>query len=142
MIWIVRIVAAVLVVFGVLGLFATWLSQGQQFTMPMWNGEAWTAQARRAADWAVFGGFVVAGSLVILRSRGAGLVFALVIALAVAKAAYDLAFGDHETTRYAVIFRGDIIAVAVAIVGVLIAWVAPRREAGAGSGSGSAPTEH
>lgn len=131
MVWVVRIVAVMLAVFGLLGLFATWVSQGLQFAMPVWNDQAWTASARRAADWAVFGGIAIAALLVMVRRSGAGLVFALVIALGVAKALYDLTFGDHETARYAVIIRGDIIAIGVALAGEAIAWVAPRRGPGA-----------
>jgi hypothetical protein len=126
MIWIARVLGLTFIVFGGLAAFFALYGAGQGFSVPVWNEQAWTADARRGAEWAVAIALALGGLLMLFGVRAARLLFLLALAVAAARTGYDIALGDPETARYAVMLRGDLVAAAVSAVALVASVVLLR----------------
>jgi hypothetical protein len=127
MTWIARGLGVLLIAYGLLGSCFVALGPGQGFTVPVWNDLAWTADARRAADWATYMGLALGGLLLVLNNWAAIVLCALSFAVIAARLGYDLALGDPSTARMLVMVRGDAIAAGAAALGVLAAFFVGRK---------------
>ena len=127
MFFLARLVGLLALVFGLFGLFATWVGQGQQFTVPVWADVGWSEEGRRVADWAAYGGMALGGLMLLAVSRWIGmLLFFLVTGLAIAKGIYDFQLAEPETARRLVILRADLILVGAAFFAFLMSCIRPR----------------
>jgi hypothetical protein len=128
MVWVARIVGVLALGFGALGLYMTWLGQGQDFPVPLWNEQPWSAEVRRAADWVSYGGLALGGLIMVLSSPRAGAALLAVVLLVIAiKTGYDAALGDPETARHQTMMTGNLILGGVAAVAFLVGLAAPNR---------------
>ncbi len=127
MVWIARALGALLVAFGLAGVFAVWTAQGQAYPMPLWNGAAWSGEARALADWATYSALALGGLALVLRQGAAAWLFGLALLLAAARTGYDVTLGDPETARRTVMLHGDFIALGAAIIGLGAFAIAGRR---------------
>jgi len=125
MIWIARVLGVLALGFAALGLFMTWVAQGQQYPIPLWNDQPWSGEARAAADWAAYGLAGLAGLALVFRPRAGAYLFVLALAVTAAKTGYDVLLGDLETARLKAMLRGDLILAALAAVAALAGFLTP-----------------
>lgn len=138
MIWIARVFGLLLLVYGLLGLYFTYLNTSQGYPIPAWNDLPWTADVRRGADWALYAALLLAGVLMLFGKAAARLLILLALVVAAGKTGYDLWLGDPATARHEIMVRADFIALGVSAVALLASVLtlksrAPKRGAGAES---------
>jgi hypothetical protein len=120
----VRILGALLCLFALIGVLATWAGRGLQMSWPGYDPESLVGALRSWADFVVFG-LLFLGGFSVLRGRDARWWALAALVLALTKLGFDLALVDIETARGRTVRTGSVVAALAAVIAMGLAWV-PR----------------
>jgi hypothetical protein len=129
MVAVARAVGVLVFGLGVLGLLATVLTLGLDRPAPLWSDQAWTAEARRFAEWIGFALLMAVGLALRARPKQAVWPMMAVVVLAGLRIAYDFAVSDPDLDRHKALLMSDLALCAALAVAVFSQLLAEDEEA-------------